>query len=57
MKGWRTVIFNVVAIGTLAVTEYAELIPAAWLPYVAFGIAAANLVLRGVTTTPVGRKD
>lgn len=57
MKGYRTLLFNIVAIATLAVTDYAELIPPRVLPYVAFGIAAANIVLRLNTSTPVGRKD
>lgn len=56
MKGYRTVLFNLVAIATLAITEYADLIPPNVLPYVAFGIAVANIILRFNTTTPVGRK-
>lgn len=57
MKGYRTLLFNLAAIATLAVTDYKELIPPKVFPYFAFGIAAVNIVLRLKTTTPVGRRE
>lgn len=56
MKGWRTVMFNILGMATLAATsEYAAVIPPKAQPYVALGITVGNIVLRTVTTTPIGQ--
>ena len=59
MKGWRTVIFNVLAaiVPILELTELRAVIPAEWLPWYMLGVVLANMALRYVTTTPVGRKS
>lgn len=50
MKGWRTIVFN---LATFAVSV-AEVLPPKTAMYVLFG---GNLVLRFLTTTPVGNKE
>ena len=64
MKGWRTIAFNAAAI-MLPVTDAAmqflglaeEVLPVEWyLPY-AILITAANMWLRTITTTSIGRKE
>lgn len=70
LKGYRTMIFNGVAallagliaalpviVEVLAMPELAQLIPRDWAPWYALGLALANLWLRAVTTTPVGRSE
>jgi len=57
LKGYRTLLFNLVAIATLLVTDYAALLPPEYLPWFGFGIAAANIILRTQTTTKVGRRE
>ncbi len=70
MKGWRTILFNAAALlpiladlGFLALqvlTEAPELkalLPAGWLPYYTAAVAVANIYLRTLTTTPVGKRD
>lgn len=58
LKGYKTVIFNVMAsvIPILELTEVRDVIPAQYLHYYALGVVLANMVLRYLTTTPVGRK-
>lgn len=53
MKGFRTILFNI-AMLALASPDILALIPPRAAVYVA---AIGNLVLRVVTTTPVGRKE
>ena len=59
MKGWRTILFNLVGIATLLSTsEFVGLVPPGYLPYVTFSISIGNLILRTfATTTPVGEKE
>lgn len=58
MKGWRTIVFNVLSAGVaiLETTEVINVLPEKWTPVAMAGIAAANVVLRMLTTTPVGEK-
>lgn len=58
MKGWRTIAFNALAaiVPILELTELRAVIPADWLPWYMLGVVLANMALRYVTTTPVGRK-
>lgn len=50
MKGWRTILFNVAT----AAVGFAEILPPKYALYTAIG---GNVVLRFLTTTPVGRKE
>jgi hypothetical protein len=59
MKGWKTIAFNVANAVALAMgtVSGAYTIPDSWLPYWIGGLLAANIVLRLVTTTPVGKAE
>ena len=56
MKGYRTLLANGLAsiIPFLELAELRDVMPDEWLPWYAFAVAGANIVLRMVTTTPVG---
>lgn len=58
MKGWRTITANVLAalLPFLALAEWQEVVPAEWWSIYALGVALLNVLLRTITTTPVGRK-
>ena len=58
MKGWRTLIFNVFAmiIPILEMTEIRDVVPDDYLPWYALALAIANMILRAVTTSPLGHK-
>ena len=61
MKGFRTVLANVAfAIPPLAQLvaspEVSQILPVGWLPWYGVGVAAANIYLRTITSTPVGKK-
>lgn len=58
MKGWRTLAFNILSaiVPILSLTEFRGVLPEAWLPLWMLFVAVANVVLRMVTTSPVGRK-
>ncbi|HUU34766.1 MAG TPA: hypothetical protein VMW48_11925 [Vicinamibacterales bacterium] len=53
-KGWRTVVANVLTIGgaLLAGPELAKHIDPHWI---VAGVAAINIALRWLTTTPLGK--
>lgn len=68
IKGWRTIVFNVAALLPVlpdiaiqaaqlivAVPEIRGILPDGWLPYYAVGVSLANIYLRSITSTPVGR--
>ena len=58
MKGWRTILFNVLGMVTVVATsDYAQVIPQSAMPWIGLGIGVGNLVLRSVTTTPIGQKE
>jgi len=59
MKGYRTIIFNVLAslLPIMDLTEVHNLIPETWLPWYAIAVAIGNVYLRSITTTPVGTKE
>ena len=51
MKGWRTIALN----SAVALLEVFNAVPEfANNKYGALGLALANIVLRGLTTTPIG---
>ena len=58
MKGWRTIAFNSAAAvwAVVQATDVATIVPPAYVPWVALGVATVNMWLRTVTTTPVGVK-
>jgi hypothetical protein len=65
LKGWRTIILNaLIAAGMVAleIVQYAdgvpwrEVLPDQYALYVVIGVNVLNIVLRSITTTPVGRK-
>lgn len=59
MKGFRTIIANALfmVLPVLEMSELVAVIPDEWLPWYALGMALANMVLRYITTTPVGQSD
>lgn len=56
-KGYKTIVFNILAavIPFLELTELLSVIPQEYLPVYALFVAALNMLLRSVTTTPVGK--
>lgn len=58
MKGWRTLAFNILTgiVPILSLTEWVDILPPDYVPYWMLGVAIANVWLRMITTTPVGRK-
>lgn len=59
MKGYRTIIFNVLtmAVPVLSLTEWMAVIPAQHTAYWLLFVAVANVLLRLITSTPVGEKE
>ena len=61
MKGYRTLIVNVIAVVASMAGLYGIDIPAETQAEIATGIIAllgvVNLAMRAVTTTPIGKKD
>lgn len=61
MKGYRTLIVNLIAVAASMAGIYGIDIPAETQAEIATGIVAllgvVNMVLRTVTTTPVGKKE
>lgn len=60
LKGWRTVLFNAVTGGVVVGLTYAAHVP--WIQYVdpihaIVIITLVNIVLRLMTSTPVGRPE
>ncbi|MCI5049523.1 MAG: hypothetical protein MRY32_04245 [Rickettsiales bacterium] len=58
MKGWRTVLFNILA-AVMPVLETAGVdlgLEGQSLAFYGLGVAIGNIVLRFLTTTPIGTK-
>lgn len=57
MKGYRTILFNLAAlvVAIASLPEVAALIPPEYMPQFMLSVAVGNMILRTVTTTPVGR--
>jgi hypothetical protein len=57
MKGWRTLGINlaVAAFGVIEAAEWTELLGSDTAGWMVTGIGVANMLLRALTTTPVGR--
>ena len=58
LKGWKTIAANVVfaIVPIMELTEVRDVIPNEYLPAYSLAIVLANLWLRSVTTTAVGKK-
>ena len=59
MRGWRTVAFNlaIAIVGVLEVTDMTELLGSERAGMAMTAIGIVGMVLRSVTTTPVGRRQ
>ncbi|KGM38761.1 hypothetical protein JY97_14815 [Alkalispirochaeta odontotermitis] len=59
LKGWRTISANVltIAISVLEVSSVTDYLENDQALYFVAGLAIANIVLRLLTSTPVGRAD
>lgn len=66
LKGYRTILVNALAaiplflesaVHVLALPEVVSILPDAWLPWYGLALALINLVLRSITTTPMGRAE
>lgn len=55
MKGFRTILANVVAIGGVVVGTYGNVIPPKYMPHIVVGLGISNIILRTITTTPIGQ--
>lgn len=54
LKGWKTVIFNVIITGLAALqaADLVDIVPEAYIPFVLAAVGAINVYLRTLTTTP-----
>jgi hypothetical protein len=59
MKGYRTIIFNVLAmlVPIFSLTEWHAILPPEWSAYWMLAVGVGNVILRSITTTPVGRRE
>jgi hypothetical protein len=57
MKGWRTLAMNlaVTGFGVLEATNWSGLLGSESAGWAMTGIGIANMVLRSITTTPIGK--
>ena len=58
MKGWRTLLINlgIAVLGVLEATDWTSLLGSDRAGLVITAVAVANIVLRSITTTPIGGK-
>lgn len=58
MKGWRTLGINlaIAMFGVLEAADWTALLGGGGAGWAVTGIGVANMVLRSVTTTPIGRR-
>jgi hypothetical protein len=66
LKGYRTVAFMGAAaflpaldalLPILMLPEWADVIPSEWWPYYSIAVGILGIVLRAVTTTPLGQRE
>ena len=59
LKGYRTLLVNALgaALPILSMTEVIAVVPPEWIPYWMLGLALANMYLRTVTDTAVGKSE
>ena len=57
-KGYRTLAVNILSAAVMVaeMQEFTKIIPADYLPHFSLALALANMLLRTITTTSVGRK-
>lgn len=57
MKGWRTLAINlaIAVFGVLEAADWTALLGSSSAGLVVTGIGIANMILRSITTTPVGK--
>ncbi len=58
LKGWRTMLLNtlVLIMPILELSEITAVMPDGWQPWYVIVVALGNMMLRSLTTTPVGVK-
>ncbi len=58
MKGWRTLAINlaIAIFGVLEAADWTGLLGNSTAGLTVTGVSIANMVLRSVTTTPIGRR-
>ena len=58
LRGWRTIVLNALftIVPILELTEIRDVLPPHWQPWYALAVVLANMWLRYLTTTPVGKK-
>lgn len=58
MKGWRTILFNTAnaVVPAMQLADAAYALPQEWMPYWIMAFILGNVILRMMTTTPVGTK-
>ena len=57
MKGWRTILLNVVAVALFVLQKLFPEAPPVDPATGAVALGIANIVMRTLTNTPVGRKE
>jgi uncharacterized integral membrane protein len=59
LKGFRTLLVNflMAVVPVLQLTELADVMPDEWLSYYALAVVLLNMLLRHITTTPIGRSE
>ena len=57
MKGWRTLAINlaIAGFGVLEATDWSGLLGSNSAGWAVTGVGIANMVLRSITTTPIGK--
>lgn len=58
MKGWRTIIVNaaLAVLGILESADFTDLLSESAIGYVLLAVSVLNMILRKMTSTPVGTK-
>ena len=58
LKGWRTIAFGgfAAALSIASMPEVAGVMPAHWLPWLSLIVAIGTMLMRKITTTPMGRR-
>ena len=56
LKGWRTILINaaLAVLGILETADFTDLLSESAIGYVLLGVSVLNMILRKMTTTPVG---
>lgn len=59
LKGWKTIIFNVVSaiFGVLELADFTDIVPTDYQGIVITAVSVVNIFLRMNTNTPIGRKN